>query len=219
MKILDLLGVDLTAPSVIGTFSSAAQGKSTLMAYFVKELHENGKTISIISEEPPKTWLTRLKNIECVNGKSIIYKELPYNLGVLDFIKRQKDAIPDLDCVIVDRPFDLNDRGNLTELCRFIRDNKMMLFVAQNTRRLVDEQPPYIELTKIQNVDLGLSLTRKPITKLPFLKRIVNFITKPFGYIPFKEKNITLKVVKNRYGRDGHSLDLFLDFKKVNQRQ
>jgi hypothetical protein len=218
MKILDLLGVDLTAPSVIGTFSSAAQGKSTLMAYFVKELHENGKTISIISEEPPKTWLTRLKNIECVNGKSIIYKELPYNLGVLDFIKRQKDAIPDLDCVIVDRPFDLNDRGNLTELCRFIRDNKMMLFVAQNTRRLVDEQPPYIELTKIQNVDLGLSLTRKPITKLPFLKRIVNFITKPFGYIPFKEKNITLKVVKNRYGRDGHSLDLFLDFKKVNQR-
>ncbi len=219
MKILDLLGVDLTAPSVIGTFSSAAQGKSTLMAYFVKELHENGKTISIISEEPPKTWLTRLKNIECVNGKSIIYKELPYNLGVLDFIKRQKDAVPDLDCVIVDRPFESNDRGTLTELCHFIRDNKMMLFVAQNTRRLVDEQPPYIELTKIQNVDLGLSLTRKPITKLPFLKRIVNFITKPFAYIPFKEKNITLKVVKNRYGRDGHSLDLFLDFKKVNQRQ
>jgi hypothetical protein len=76
-----------------------------------------------------------------------------------------------------------------------------------------------LNLTKVQNVDLGLSLTRKPITKLPLLKRIVNFITKPFGYIPFKEKNVTLKVVKNRYGRDGHSLDLFLDFKKVNQRR
>jgi hypothetical protein len=219
MKILDLMGVDLTAPSVIGTFSTANQGKSTLMTYFVKELHENGKTISIISEEPPKTWLTRLKNIECTKGNSIIYKQLPYDLGVLDFIKRQKDAIPSLDCVIVDRPFELKDRGSLTELCNFIRENNMMLFVAQSTRRLVDEKPSFDEIKKFYNLDTVLSLTRKPIAKLPFLKRIVNFITKPFGYIPFKGKNVTLKVLKNRYGRDDHSLDLFLDFKKVNQRQ
>jgi hypothetical protein len=219
MKISELLGVDLTQPSIIGTFSSANHGKSTLMAYFVKELHENGKTISIISEEPPKTWLTRLNNIGFTKGNSIIYKQLPYNLGVLDFIKRQKDAVPDLDCVIVDRPFQLDNRGNLTELCSFIRENNMMLFVAQSTRRLVDEKPSYDEITKFYKLDTVLSLTRKPIAKLPLLKRIVNFITKPFGYIPFKEKNVTLKVLKNRYGRDGHSLDLFLDFKKVNQRQ
>jgi hypothetical protein len=219
MKILDLLGVDLTTPSVIGTFSSASQGKSTLMAYFVKELHDNGKTILIISDDVNSVWFSRLENIDCHGGVGITHLPWFKNGGVLEEIKKAKIAQHNLDCVIVDKPFESNDRGTLTELCHFIRDNKMMLFVAQNTRRLVDEQPPSVELTKIQNIDLGLSLYKKPVTKLPLLKRIVNFITKPFGYTPYKEKNVTLTVVKNRYGRDGHFLDLFLDFKKVNQRQ
>jgi hypothetical protein len=217
MKISEIIGVDLTQPSIIGTFSSANQGKSTLMAYFVKELNDMGKTILIISDDVNSVWFSRLENIDCHGGVRITHLPWFKNSGVLEEIKKFKIAEPNLDCVIVDKPFESNDRGSLTELCNFIRDNKMMLFVAQNTRRLVDEQPPYIELTKIQNVDLGLSLTRKPITKLPFLKRLVNLITQPFGFTVYKQKNVTLKVVKNRFGRDSHSMDLFLDFKKVNK--
>lgn len=218
MKISQLLGIDLNSPSVIATFSSAGQGKSTLMAYFVKELHDSGKTISIISEEPNKIWLNRLTNIGCKQRQPLIHKQLPYQASVFEFIKKQKDAIPDLNCVIVDRLFESNDRDTITNLCNFIRENKMMLFVAQNTRKMIGNETPSTELTKIQNIDLGLSLYRKPVTKLAWYKRLINFFAKPFGKTPYVNPNVTLKVVKNRYGKDGHSLDIFLDFKKVNNR-
>jgi hypothetical protein len=218
MKFLNLLGVDLNSPSTISTFSTAAQGKSTLMTYFVKELHDNGKTISIISDDSNKIWLNRLRNIGCQKGQPLIHKELPYQASIFEFINKQKDAIPDLNCVIVDRPFESNDRHTITELCDFIRENNMMLFVAQNTRRLIGEKNPSVELTRLQNTDLGLSLYRKPVTKLAWYKRLINLFAKPFGKTPYVNPNVTLKVVKNKYGKDGNSLDIFLDFKKVNNR-
>lgn len=218
MKVLNLLGVDLNAPSVIATFSSAAQGKSTLMAYFVKELNENGKTILIISDDVHRVWFTRIKNMGCNGGVAITHLPWFKNSGVLEEIKRAKNARPDLNCVILDRPFESNDRHTITELCSFIRENNMILFVAQNTRRLVGEETPSTDLTKVQNTDIGLSLYRKPVTKLAWYKRLINLFAKPFGKTPYVNPNVTLKVVKNRYGRDGNSLDIFLDFKKVNNR-
>lgn len=217
MKILKMLGVDLTAPSVIGTFSTANQGKSTLMTYFIKELHDKGKTISIITEEPSKMWLRRLTNIGCEKGQPLIHKQLPYQASVFEFIKKQKDAIPNLDCVIVDQPFGSNDRDEIIELCNFIRENKMMLFVTQNTRKIIGSEVVPIELTKMQNTDLALSLYRKPVSNLVWYKRLANFFAKPFGKTPYANPNVTLKVIKNRYGHPHGSLNLFLDYKKINQ--
>lgn len=216
MKVLNLLGVDLNAPSVIATFSSAAQGKSTLMAYFVKELNENGKKILIISDEVNSVWFTRLKNIDCYGGVGITHLPWFKNVGILEEIKKVKKSEPNLNCVIVDRPFESNDKDTITELCSFIRENNMMLFVGQYTRRLVGEESPPTDLTKMQNIDVGLSLYKKPVSKLAWYKRLINLFAKPFDKTPYNKPNVTLKVIKNRYSGDGNSLDIFLDFKKVN---
>jgi hypothetical protein len=220
MKISKLLGIDLTQPSVIGTFSSANQGTSTLMAYFVKELHENGKTVSIISDTKDSVWLTRLKNLDCLGSKpSIIYKEVFPSIGdvnVFEFIKRQKEAKQEIDCVIIDFAFSYSNRDELKKIIEYVKENNMMLFIQKQLKPEFSGFNSTIS-TELERSDIALSIKRTP-SKLSFWKRFLNAFRPIFGLEPFQEPNIKLHLLKNRYGCDNTVSEVFFDFGKINKK-
>lgn len=223
MKISKLLGIDLTQPSVIATFSSANQGTSTLMAYFVKELHENNKTISIISDTKNSVWLNRLKNLDCLGSKpSIIYKEVFSSVGavnIFEFIKKQKEAKPEIDCVIIDFAFSYSDRDELKKMTEYVKENNMMLFIQKQIKQLNPEYSgfnPTIS-TELERSDIAISLKKLP-SKLSLWKRFLNVFRPMFLFKPFEEPNIKLHLLKNRYGRDNTVSEAFFDFEKINKK-
>jgi hypothetical protein len=223
MNILEILGVDVAQPYVIGTFSTAGQGKSTLMASFVKELSEKGKTVSIITDESVKLWVRRLSNLEIIKNlkdeNKIYIKKIPYGGNHLDFIKKQKNERPEINCIFLDISIVSRNKQELFELCQFIRDNGMMLFLTSNSKSFPNKSVVVDSYSAIQSMDCAVSITRINPKKLSFFKRLVNFIVKPLGLNPYKvdNKNVRLNVVKNRRGSNDMGFDLSLDFEKINR--
>lgn len=222
--ILEQLEVDINRPAIISTFGSAAQGKSTFMAYLIKELHDIGKNISIISDDKDSLWARRLINVGCNSaGAKIIYKELQQLsiIEVLDFIKNQKGVYPFIDCVVLDLPT-ISDKKSWNDLISFIRNNNMMLFTTQQFR-IQSKESPYESVTtlktgfdKMLTSDVVLSVTKKEL-KLSLWKRFLNFFRPLFGFKKSIPTNATLNVLKNRYGKDNSSIDYHLDFSKINK--
>lgn len=222
--ILEQLEVDINHPAIISTFGSAAQGKSTFMAYLIKELHDIGKNISIISDDSDSLWARRLINVGCNSaGAKIIYKKLyPLSMvGVLDFIKNQKAAYPFIDCIVLDLST-ARDEKAWKNLVSFIRNNNMMLFTTQQFK-IQSKESPYESVTtlktgldKMVTSDVVLSVTKKEL-KLSLWKRFLNFFRPLFGLKKSTPTNATLNVLKNRYGKDNSSIDYHLDFSKINK--
>lgn len=220
-KISKILGIDLDNPTIIGTFSKAAQGKSTLMAYLIKELHDLGKHVSIISDDKDSIWVSRLANVGCKpSDVKLIYKQLSTNnlAEIIDFIKRQKEDKPYIDCVVLDLPINFNyDKPRLRELIEFIRTKGMMLFTTNQSGRNSHEDEGYSNMDEIGiTSDVILSLN-KIKTDLVWWKRILNVFRPLFGLPKFVASNVNLSVLKNRRG-DKKELDFFMDFEKINKR-
>lgn len=226
-KISEKLGIDLSQSSIVATFGGAAQGKSTLMACFIKELHDNSKNVSIISDDSDSLWMARLKNVGCdSNGAKIIYKSLKSGLTMVDlitFIKKQKEAFPFIECFIVDI-YTSYDKNKWHELVEYIRSNNMMLFTTQH--KSGDGKNVFNKLINIHNglekvtsSDIVLSLTRTKEPKLSLWKRFLNFFRPWFGLDKFVPTNTELSVMKNRYGSDGKTVDVSIDFSKINAKK
>lgn len=223
-SIIEELGIDITLPSIVATFGNAADGKSSFMACIIKELHDAGKNVSIISDDSDALWMRRLKNVGCTsNGAKIIYKHLPICgvLDVLTFIKKQKDAFPFIDCVVIDMSMS-NNNGGMSELVSFIRNNNMILFTTQHQRGL-NGTNPYDAVTNVKSgiekmlvSDVAISIQRKREPKLSLWKRFLNLFRPIFGLEKYVAPNIKLTVLKNRRGPNGYHVDYNLDFSKIN---
>jgi hypothetical protein len=194
------------------------------MACIIKELHDAGKNVSIISDDSDALWMRRLKNVGCTSdGAKIIYKHLPICgvLDVLTFIKKQKDAFPFIDCVVIDMSMSNND-GGMRELVSFIRNNDMMLFTTQHQMGL-NKTKPYDALTnvntrveKMMTSDVAISIQRNREPKLSLWKRFLNLFRPIFGFEKYVAPNTQLTVLKNRRGATGYNVDYNLDFSKIN---
>ncbi len=225
-SILKELGIDLTGPSGMVAFAQTAQGKSTFTAYLVKELHDAGKQVSVISDDSESLWISRLKNIGCVpSDAKIIYKQLPVIKmnELFDFIQKQKAAMPFINCLVLDIVVNYYDKTTLTKIVDFAKLNNMFLFMTSQKRSYGKEFYNQLKFTpetldKLMLSDIAIDITKKDNINLSFWKKFLNLFRPLFGFEKFKPMNTNVKVLKNRRGRDNYNFEYQLDFKKINHK-
>lgn len=214
MSLLKTFGIDLNHNGVIGLTSKAAQGKTSLMAYFVKELYDSGKNILIIGEEHEKVWVRRLKNLITHQGDNrLIIKNLPFTADILDYIKKYKEIHPEFDCLILDHPL-LNKREAYTQIIDYVKENNIMLLVSQQLGKTISDDFRVSDKLAYSDVYLGITKTNGELT---FWKKLVNLIFKPFKNVVFEKPNTRITVLKNRYADSPLWIDYNVDFKKMNK--
>jgi hypothetical protein len=214
MSLLKTFGIDLNHNGVISLTSKAAQGKTSLMAYFVKELYDSGKNILIIGEEHEKVWVRRLKNLITHQGDNkLIIKNLPFTVDVLEYIKKYKEVHPEFDCLILDHSL-LNKREVYTQIIDYVRENNIMLLFSQQLVKPMSDDFIVSDKLKYSDVCLGITKTNGELT---FWKKLVNLIFKPFKNVVFEKPNIRINVLKNRYTESPLWVDYNVDFKKMNK--
>lgn len=214
MSLLKTFGIDLNHNGVICLTSKAAQGKTSLMAYFVKELYDNRKNILIIGEEHEKVWVRRLKNLISYQGDNkLMVKNLPFTADVLDYIKKYKEIHPEFDCLILDHSL-LEKREVYTQIINYLRKNNIMVLFPQQAKNTVSND--LFVNDKLITTDVCLGITKNN-GELKFWKRAVNFFFRLFGIEVFKNPNTKIYMLKNRYADSPLSIDYNIDYTYMNK--
>lgn len=216
MSLLKTFGIDLKRNGVIGLTSKAAQGKTSLMAYFVKELYDNGKNILIIGEEHEKVWVRRLKNlISYQRDNKLMVKILPFTADVLEYVKKYKEVHSEFDCLILDHSL-LEKREVYTQIIDYVRENNIMLLFSQQAKNTVSDDLFFDEKNKLTTTDVCLGITKQN-SELNFWKRAINFFFGLFDIEVFQNSNTKIYTLKNRYADSPLSIDYYIDYTKMNK--
>jgi energy-coupling factor transporter ATP-binding protein EcfA2 len=214
MSILKKLNIDIKDNSIVSVLSKAAQGKTTLLTYLVKELNEGDKNILVISDGPEKLWLRRLKNLlPNFNKKNmLIVKQLSFGSNYVGFLNKVKEVHPEFDCLIFDS-FCSEDESR--EIIEYARQENLLTFISGHM--VTTFFTPYHGSHNIRKslADVIISVT-KHNTDTP-LKDKINKFFKKFGIILFKRKNVKIVCLKNRYGKDSSELEYFFDYEFLNK--
>lgn len=201
MRLIDKLGIDIDLKPKVTFGSYSGAGKTTILTILAGECYLNKKKVLFLSETKIKHIVKKVNTY--VGGMFVSGKLTITSIGLLDtdlepYFKKGYDLI------IVDYP--IKDYTNLVSLATkydtaIITSTQLKRFVPKDG--LVETNREVLHAS-----DMLITITRK-IKQNTFLNKIVDFLR-----FWKKRPNTTLKVVKNRYGKE-FSTDVYVDFENV----
>jgi Ni2+-binding GTPase involved in maturation of urease and hydrogenase len=209
-KLITELGMDFNRTAMFGFGSSFGLGKTTIFSIMAAEYYHEGKNVLFLTNDMDER--TVMKKI-----KKALKGETPNlnvcSLNVKKFINLEEAfeaqlEVKDFDIVIVDGSLVTEDYNLLREL-----SNKHKCIVIASIQTQGYAIPHEIiqypkSITILQKVDMLMSLTTKK--EFTFWKNM-----KYIFFFWLKKPNRTITILKNRYGADGTSIDISVDFDNV----
>lgn len=210
-KLIDELGINHLDSSLISLGSNFGVGRTTMLSIIAAEFYHEGKNVLFLTNElDEKTIMSRIKKALVgatpnLNLCSLNIKQ--YESDLENAIKSQFEN-QKYNVVIVD---DLNPDYNLLRRLSF--DNECLIMTTYQQRKnfngenTIDYEIPN-STGVLQKSDVLYSLSIKKT--FPFWENV-----KYFFCFWLKKPNRTLKILKNRYGKDGIKLDINIDFENL----
>ncbi len=198
MKLLKLLGLNLEDKPKVFFGSYAGSGKTTLLSILAAEVYLDGKKVLYLTETKSKPILKRIekylgKKVD-VNGAITIDSVVLPETNLKPFFQKG------FDLVIIDFP-----TRNYQDLVHLSQDYNTPIFVSTQLSTFSPKND-IIETnrTQLHAADMFVAIKRK------------NHEKKWYDFLLFwkKKPNTTLKVVKNRFGKE-FTTDLHVDFENV----
>lgn len=198
MKLLQLLGLNLEDKPKVFIGSYAGSGKTTLLSILAAEVYLDGKKVLYLTETKTKPILKRIekylgKKVD-VNGDITIESVVLPETNLEPFFKKG------FDLVIIDFP-----TRNYEKLVRLSQDYNTPIFVSTQLSTFSPNNDMFeTNRTQLHAADMFVAIKRSNTDK------------KWYDFLLFwkKRPNTTLKVVKNRYGKE-FTTDLHVDFENV----
>lgn len=201
MKLLDKLTIDFNDNPLVVFGSYSGNGKSTILTILASEAYQKGKKILYLTETKGLFIINKFNKI--LNERNLDSKLTVVSLGIVEkdlelFFKKGYELI------VIDFP------------CRHSEYEKIANFSSKyNTTVFLSTQ-----LTRFEPKNGVLETNKKPLhfsDMFIIVSKKLKIKNKSFlSKIMFwkKEKNVNLRVFKNRFGSE-FSLDLHVDFEKL----
>lgn len=204
MKLIEKLNIDLITNPKITFASKFGVGKSTLLTIIAAECYSGGNKILFLTETKAMHIIRRFN--KCLGRKQYDGKLTVLSVGLTDM-----DLEPyfkkGYDLIVLDYPINQNQ---FEKIARLSSHYGVAVFTS-------------VQLNRFSPKEGGLETNKVPLYKSDIFAVITakeptvrNLFDKLLSKLMFwkKEPNVTLKVHKNRYGKE-ITLDLHVDFENV----
>ena len=215
-NLIDKLGITNLESGLITLVSSVGIGRTTLLCIAAAEFYHDGKNVLFLTQESDER--TIMKKIK----RSL--HDLPPNLNLcslkiknvtstLNEVIKTQFAATNYDIVIIDGS--ITNSFDYEFLRELSHDKKCLIFTAIQTRiDAIFETPiPPIPNESLYKSDMVIGIGVTKPNKPSFWTILKYFLC--FWLKKPEVPNRTLKIIKNRYGRDGVLIDLNMDFENV----
>ena len=205
-NLIDKLGITNLDSGLISLASTYGLGKSTLLAVIAAEFYHDGKNVLFLTDDvKEETIIKKVRkalqglspNLNMVTLTAKRYVNLEEEIKIQLAAKDYKLII--VDGLIADFDF----------LRRLSFDTKAMIITTHQQQRNITDNILEIKPSQVlMKSDMVLILKVKE--GFTFWEKV-----KYFFCFWLKKPNRSIKILKNRYGKDGVSVDLHVDFENV----
>lgn len=205
-NLIDKLEITNQDSGLVSLASTYGLGKSTLLAVIAAEFYYDGKNVLFLTDDVKEETIIRKVKKALQGSKpnlNMVTLTAKRYVNLEEDIKTQlnaKDyAVIIVDGLIVDFDF----------LRRLSFDTKAMVITTHQQQRNITKNILEIKPSDVlMKSDMLLTLSVKE--GFTFFEEV-----KYFFCFWLKKPNRSLKILKNRYGKDGVSVDLHIDFENV----
>jgi hypothetical protein len=198
------IGIDLETEGVISIGSNTGIGLTTLLCFMAVEDCVNGKNVIILTQHYDKVSIQKkIANLLKIDEANASLYIIDQHDGLFNILNKKK-----VDIVYVDTMLKTTDIEVLREIA-MTYDVPVItgIQLRKHSPTGLDIETYPMKVLQLVNQAHILSV-KKEFTLLQRLKYF-------FGFW-LKKPNRSLKIIKNRYGSDGITKDIFIDFKKIN---
>jgi len=200
------LGIANQESAMVSLTSRFGLGKSTLLAVIAAEFYHDGKNVLFLTDDVKEETIIR-KVKKALHGSkpnlNLVTLTAKRYVNLTKDIWTQLDA-KDYEVIIVD--------GRIEDF-DFLRSlsfgTKAIIITAHQQNRVLEEDTSFFKPSEVL-MKSDMVLTLNVSKEFTFWEEV-----KYFFCFWLKKPNRTLNILKNRYGKDGISVDLHIDFENV----
>lgn len=205
-NLIDKLGITNLDSGLISLASTYGLGKSTLLAVIAAEFYHDGKNVLFLTDDVKEETIIK-KVRKALRGKkpnlNLVTLTAKRYVNLTKDIWKQLDA-KDYEVIIVDGVIE-----DFDFLRRLSFGTKAVILTTHQQQRNITDNILEIKPSQVlMKSDMVLTLSVKE--GFTFWEDV-----KYFFCFWLKKPNRSLKILKNRYGKDGVSVNLHVDFEKV----
>lgn len=205
-NLIDKLGITNLDSGLISLASTYGLGKSTLLAVIAAEFYHDGKNVLFLTDDVKEETIIK-KVRKALQGKkpnlNLVTLTAKRYVNLTKDIWKQLDA-KDYEVIIVDGVIE-----DFDFLRRLSFGTKAVILTTHQQQRNITDNILEIKPSQVlMKSDMVLTLSVKE--GFTFWEDV-----KYFFCFWLKKPNRSLKILKNRYGKDGVSVNLHVDFEKV----
>jgi hypothetical protein len=203
MRLTEKLNIDLDTNPIVTFASYFGSGKTTLLTILAAESYSDGKKILFLTETKAMHILKRFN--KCLGKKEFDGKLTVISVGLNDtdlepYFKKKYDLI------VIDYPVVADDFKKLSDLAKHYG---VAIFVSVQLKRFKPQEGMSQTNKSLWFSDVFAVVTRKEAKEKSLFRKFFD----KFMYWK-KEPNVSIKVYKNRYGKE-FTTDLHVDFENV----